>query len=172
MTPKLTLSMVVVGFIFQFASSPLLGQEIPSSDVQQALSWSTEDTFAKQIGQRFSDSALANKLKLDRLSSVVAIPIADSEKFSLDDLAKGTLIGGLYLSSGSTRLKLAPGAYLVGIRFDQPSFTWKIDHLDPSGKKIVATVDARVRPADSIDGAASFVDHSVCYRADSWVACY
>ncbi len=172
MITKLVLPAVFVGLLVQFGSSSLLGQELPSNDIQQVLSWSTEGVFAKQMGQRFSESILAKELRFDRLSSVVAIPVAGAEKLSLDDLAKGALIGGVYLSSGSTRLKLAPGAYVVRVRFDQSTFTWKIDHLDPSGKKIIATVDARVQPAVTIEVVASYVDHSVCYRADSWVVCY
>ena len=172
MIAKLILPAVVFGLSVHFGSGSLLGQELPSNDIQQVLSWSTENRFAKEMGQRFGDSILAKELRFDRLSSVVAIPIAGAGKLSLDDLAKGALIGGVYLSSGSTRLKLAPGAYVVKVRFDQSTYTWKIDHLDPSGKEIIATVDARVRPADTIEVVASYVDHSVCYRADSWVVCY
>jgi hypothetical protein len=80
------------------------------------------------------------------------------------------MIGGLYLSSGSIRLQLPPGAYRVNVRRD-PTGTWKVDHYDSQGN-IAATVDARVNPVPKIDGLVSYADSSVCYRADSWVVCY
>ena len=167
MLAKLIFPLMVLGF----SCGPLLGQELSNEDLKRLLSWSTEKKFVAEIREKFSDLKVRQQLEFYRLSSVVAIPVTHGANLSLDLLAKGALIGGLYISSGSTRLGLPPGIYSVEIRFDSKSYAWKVDHRDKTGK-VASTIDAKVRAAQKIDGLVAYVDHSVCYRADSWVVCY
>ncbi len=170
MIAKLVLSTILVGLGVNFVNSPLLGQELSTQKIGQLLSWRPDKTFSEEIRKKFSDPNLRDQLDFDRLSSMVPIPAAKGANLTLDMLAKDAVIGGLYLSSGSTRLNLPPGAYRVNVRRD-PAGTWKVDHYDSTGK-IAATVNARVNLAERIDGVVSYADYSVCYQADSWVVCY
>lgn len=173
MLNRFTFAPALVAFALHFAEcTPSSAQELSSDEIKQLLSWAPEAEFQSQMEARFSDLKSPDNLRFDRLSSVIAVPLANLGDLSVNNLREGTVIGGLYLSSGSTRLRLNPGVYLVTVRFDDEVKLWKVDHLDADASQVISTMDARVEATSTVDDVLSYVDHSVCYQADSWVICY
>ena len=148
-----------------------MAQELSSGDIDRIKDWSTESGLIGFLKGRLGPMTEQVPLNFSRTSSVVAVARTDAAAESLQELAKGQTIGVLYLGSGSTRLKLPPGAYLVRAIFDEANLNWMVHFLDQN-QKMVGSAPAKVQPAQSVEVPIAYVDHSICYHFDSQLVCY
>lgn len=112
---------------------------------------------------------VGDRFAFQNLAGMAAIPTREAPVRTFGDLQRGVIIGLLYAPSGSDRLKLAPGAYVVQLVGDSRS-GWQATFLDER-QRVRSTVPARVQQAERVSMPLAFVDHSVCYRFDETVVC-
>ena len=148
----------------------VIANELTSQNLDMILSWEADDEFQRSMETIFADNQQP-KLNFAQLSSIVAIPVAAANDFNLAQLVEGEIIGALYLSSGSSSLSLPPGHYWVNVvRIEDGS--WRVVFLDDDNTPVADSV-ARVTETDeAVERPLTAVDHSVCYRADSWEVCF
>ena len=143
-------------------------QEITPPQIALIQKWQPASDLRDLVAKRFSDRPNL-QLDFEHLASIVAIPSKASGSLSLDRLAQGQDVGAMYIASGSSRLNLPPGTYVVRVsRVDQ---RWQVQFLD--GARAVGSIQAKVvSTPQPVAFPIAVVDHSVCYRADSWEICY
>jgi len=156
---------ITAGYLITGSSLDVKAAEILSP----TLEWKPESIFTANVKIRFSQFKFAPVLNFERAVSVTAIPLFKSPVAEIKELeARPTIIGALYLPSGSLRLKLAPGVYRVQI--EKESDGWRARFLDDKGAERGRTT-ADVRPAEAVATPFATVEHSVCYRFDETVVC-
>ena len=150
---------------------------LASADAQEYLSpafkWEPQFGFAKYI-QNIIQKDFYNIKEMKLLNyggtvSIVAIPTLDSPIRDLEQLAEGKTIGGIFLSTGSVRLNLSPGAYRVVVV--QKRKEWRALFLD-SKNTAQSEVSAQVTRAPRVDRPYAYVDRSICHRFDETLVCY
>lgn len=146
-------------------------QDLSSKDLSNIYKWSAEPKFADHMKERFKGYGRSGDLNFIYTSSVVAIAQVKSPARDISNLAKGRVIGALYLSSGSTRFKLRPGGYLISVKFDNKKLNWEVTFQNKD-RKNVRKLQARVRKVRQVEFPITYVDRSVCFRADSWEVCF
>ena len=154
--------------LIMFCVGSAAAQEVTPQQVALIQKWEPAGDFREIVAKQFADR---QNLQLDftHLASIVAIPSKASGSFSLVQLAEGQDVGAMYIPSGSSRLNLPPGSYVV--RVNRVGDRWQVQFSD--GKRTVGAIQARVvGTAQAVPFPIAVVDHSVCYRADSWEICY
>jgi hypothetical protein len=134
------------------------------------LTSSTKDArLDSLVESRFSSFELKPSLNVSAGSTVIAVPLVQSPVDDMKQLeARWTTIGGLYVPSGSYRLKLAPGAYRVEVK--KVEGNWKVRFTDEKGK-IGGEVNADVESSPAARVPFCTDEHSVCYRFDRTKVC-
>lgn len=146
------------------------GQEVEQY-LSPALTWEPNPEFSKYmekvIGKRVP--GIVRELNYLGVVSIVAIPTLHSPIKKKEQLEKGNIIGAIFLSAGSLRLRLPPGAYQVKVA--RIGGHWRALFLD-GYNQIIGDVPAEVKRAKYVDKPFAYVDRSVCYRFDKVLVCY
>ena len=136
---------------------------------QSSASPSTEQPLEAFVASRFSNFELKPSLNFSAGLTVIAIPLVQSPVTEMKQLeARWTTIGGLYVPSGSERLKLGAGAYRVEV--SKVSGYWKVRFSDEKGN-VRGEVRADVQASDAVSTPFCTDEHSVCYRFDRTKVC-
>ncbi|MEW6672007.1 MAG: hypothetical protein AB1427_09885 [Thermodesulfobacteriota bacterium] len=160
-------------FVLIFFSFTIL----TSVDAQELLSpvfrWKPQFDFSGYLQnifyKEFSNVGEMKDLNYEGTVSIVAIPTLNNPVNDIEQLIKGKTIGGIFLSTGSVRLNLPPGAYRVNVA--QVNSEWKALFLDGNNHTI-NQVPAQVTRASRVEKPYAYVDRSVCYRFDETLVCY
>lgn len=130
---------------------------------------SAEQPLEAFVASRFSNFELKPSLNFSAGLTVIAIPLVQSPVTEMNQLeGRWTTIGGLYVPSGSERLKLGAGAYRVEV--SKISGNWRVRFTDDKGN-IRAEVQADVQRSGSVTTPFCTDEHSVCYRFDRTKVC-
>ena len=150
---------------------------LSTADAQEPLSpalrWKPQFNFTGYLNELFKKEFYNVKemrdLNYEGAVSMIAIPTIKSPVENIEQLVSGKPIGGMFLSTGSVRLNLPPGAYQVIVA--QVKEEWKAIFLDGNNKTI-NEVPAQVRRASKVERPYAYVDRSVCFRFDETLVCY
>ena len=163
---KIFLILIIFGFAI-----------LASVDAQEPLSpafrWTPQFGFPRYmqgvIQKEFYNVGEMKDLNYEGTVSVIAIPILNSPVENIEQLVSGKTIGSIFLSTGSVRLNLPPGAYRVIVA--QVKEEWKALFLDGNNKTI-SEIPAQVSRASRVEKPYAYVDRSICYRFDETLVCY
>ena len=99
----------------------------------------------------------------------MAVPTSQTPVKETKELEPGKTIGGIYLSTGSLRLKLPPGAYRVFVL--KKGNKWRAQFFD-GNNRVFGEVPAQVTKASLVTIPFAYVDRSICHRFDETLVCY
>ena len=166
---KIVKKMIIMGLIVFYVtlSTPAQTQEYSSP----ALKWKPTFGFSNYVQEIIYKTLpkMTELLNFQGVVSTVAIPTLQSPVKNMKELEAGKTIGTIFLSTGSLRLNLAPGAYQVDVI--KRANEWRALFLDGNGQ-ISGDVPAEVTEATPVDIPFAYVDRSNCFRFDKVLVRY
>jgi len=161
------IAFLIFVFAYLISLTSVQAQEYTSP----ALEWKPDPGFSQYI-QNIFQKQVPNIVKLLNYSgivSTVAVPTSQTPVKEIKELEPGKTIGAIFLSTGSLRLKLPPGAYRVFVL--KKGNKWRAQFFD-GNNRVFVEVPAQVRKASPVTIPFAYVDRSICHRFDETLVCY
>jgi len=139
--------------------------------ISPALEWKPDTEFSRYIQNVYQKQVpdIVKSLNYSGIVSTVAVPTSQAPVKKIKDLEPGKTIGAIYLSTGSLRLKLPPGAYRVFVI--KKGNKWRAQFFD-GNNRVLGEVPAQVTKASPVTIPFAYVDRSICHRFDETLVCY
>jgi hypothetical protein len=125
--------------------------------------------LAQRIIRNISPDTTGLSFNFSGAVGIIAIPLRESPIRHIKEIREQPVpIGGLLVPTGSLRLRLPPGAYIVTI--SRRSDNWRAHFIDERGD-VRAEVEAEVREASRTKVPYVSLEKAACYRFDSTIVC-